>query len=242
MKRFLPVLLLIAGVTGCTKKAMVVPVFVAINHPDTTKITASDTLSYLALGDSYTTGVEVNLQDTYPYQLDSILNMHSIHILPPLEIAKPGWTTVDLINAVAGSGISNKKFGLVTMMIGVNDEAQGLTVSDYRLKFAQILNSAINLTGGKASHVFVLSIPDWGVTPFAKGQESTIGPQIDLFNDINKSVTLQAGANYLNVTDISRLAATDSTLLAADELHPSKKMYRMWTNLLEPLVTSKLKN
>jgi lysophospholipase L1-like esterase len=242
MKRFLLMLLVLAGLTGCTKKTAIVPVAIAIKNPDTTKHTASDTLSYLALGDSYTAGVDVNQNDTYPYQLDSILNTRSIHILPSIEIAKPGWTTVDLINAVGGSGIGSTKFGLVTLMIGVNDEAQGLSISDYRLKFAQILNTAINLAGGKASHVFVLSIPDWGVTPFAKGQGSTIGPQIDLFNDINKSVTLQAEANYLDVTDISRLAATDTTLLAADELHPSKKMYTLWTNLLAPLVTRKLKN
>lgn len=242
MKRFLPVLIILTGLTGCTKKTMVAPAVAAVKTSDTTKITISDTLNYLALGDSYTAGVEVNLQDTYPYQLDSVLNARSFHILPPLEIAKPGWTTGDLINAVAGSAVSNKKFGIVTLMIGVNDEAQGLGVSDYRLKFAQILNTAINLTGGKASHVFVLSIPDWGVTPFAKGQEGTIGPQIDLFNDVNKSITLQAGANYINVTDVSRLAATDTTLLATDSLHPSKKMYQIWTNLLEPLVTGKLKN
>ena len=221
---------------------MVVPVIAAVKTTDTTKINASDTLSYLALGDSYTAGVEVNLHDTYPYLLDSMLNARSLHVLPPIEIAKPGWTTSDLINAVAGSGLIGRKFGIVTLMIGVNDEAQSLNISDYRVKFSQILNNAINLAGGNAGHVFVLSIPDWGVTPFANGQESTIGPQIDLFNDINKAVTLQAGANYLNVTDISKLAATDTTLLAADGLHPSRKMYMMWNALLEPVVSAKLKN
>ena len=126
-------------------------------------------------------------------------------------------------------------------MIGVNDEAQGLSIDNYRLKFSEILNAAINLANGNANRVFVLSIPDWGVTPFAKGKESVIGPQIDLFNDVNYQEALQAGANYLNVTGVSKLAATDTTLLAADGLHPSKKMYTMWADLLEPLVAAKLK-
>ena len=102
------------------------------------------------------------------------------------------------------------------------------------------MGSGTNFTG-RRGHVFVLSIPDWGVTPFAGGQDSVIGPQIDQFNSINKAISQNAGVNYLDITPISRQAATEPDLVAADGLHPSGKMYTLWVNLLEPMVLDKLK-
>jgi lysophospholipase L1-like esterase len=237
MKKLSVIFMSIALLAGCAKK----PQSISVSpHLPVISTTSSDTLSYLALGDSYTIGVGVYLQETYPYQLENSLNALSYHILQPIEIAEQGWKTADLINAIQVGGIDTTKFGIVTLLIGVNDEAQGVSPTDYRLNFSQLVNTAINLANGNAKHVFVLSIPDWGVTPFAKGQDATIGPQIDLFNDINKAITAGAGANYINVTDISRLAASDTTLLAEDELHPSAKMFTIWNNLLEPTVAAEI--
>ena len=237
----IPIILIAAlTFTACTKKVSVTPV--ANNTDIVVKPTSSsDTLSYLALGDSYTIGEGVTTSASYPYQLYSALNAQSIIVSHPIVVAKPGWTTDDLINATPGFGVSNMKFNIVTLMIGVNDEAQGLSQSNYKIKFAQELNTAINFANGNPGHVFVLSIPDWGVTPFAKGQESVIGPQIDSFNDINKGISLNAGVNYLDITAISKEAAADTTLITNDGLHPSAKMYGLWIQQLEPLVAAALK-
>jgi len=203
--------------------------------------TMTDSLTYLALGDSYTIGESVNQSESYPYQLTNLLTAKSYPVQHPTIIAVTGWTTDDLISAIAGSDITHNKFNFVTLLIGVNDQYQGLSQSDYKIKFAQVLQTAITFAKGGAKSVFVLSIPDWGVTPFADGQESIIGPQIDQFNAINKEISEQAGINYLNITDISKQAATDPTLTAPDGLHPSGKMYSLWVQRLESLVADQLK-
>jgi len=204
-------------------------------------MTATNTLNYLALGDSYTIGEAVPQSQSYPYQLADALNAQSFHVQPPKIIAVTGWTTDDLINAISQSGITNKKFSFVTLLIGVNDQYQQLSQDNYKIKFAQVLNTAMTVAGGDASKVFVLSIPDWGVTPFAAGQDNVIRPQIDEFNAINKAISKAAGVNYLDITPISRQAAADPSLIAPDGLHPSGKMYTLWVNSLEPVVAAKLK-
>ncbi len=204
-------------------------------------MTAADTLSYLALGDSYTIGEAVPQNQSYPYQLADALNVQSLYVQPPTIIAVSGWTTDDLISAISQSGITDKKFNFVTLLVGVNDQYQQLSQENYKIKFAQVLNTAITFADGEASRVFVLSIPDWGVTPFAAGQGSVIAPQIDQFNAINKSISKAAGVNYLDITPISRQAATDPGLIAPDGLHPSGKMYTLWVNSLEPMIADKLR-
>jgi lysophospholipase L1-like esterase len=241
MKTLHIILITLTALSGCTKKVALVPV--TKNDTTTTKTMATnaDTLSYLALGDSYTIGEAVPQAQSYPYQLRASLNQQSLNIGVPKIIAVTGWTTDNLISAIAQSGITTKKYDFVTLLIGVNDQYQGLSIDNYKIKFAQVLNTAISFANGDTSRVFVLSIPDYGVTPFANGQDALIGPEIDKFNSINKSISLAAGVNYLDITAISRTAATDPTLIAPDGLHPSGKMYTLWMNLLEPMVAAKLK-
>ncbi|HWZ16709.1 MAG TPA: GDSL-type esterase/lipase family protein [Mucilaginibacter sp.] len=228
----------IIAISGCIKKAASVP---AMPAKTATTTTMTDSLTYLALGDSYTIGEAVPQNQSFPYQLVSSLKSDSFSVQPPAIIATTGWTADNLISAIAASSITNKKFDFVTLLIGVNDQFQGLSQSNYRVKFIQLLNTAINFAKGDASRVFVLSIPDYGVTPFAGGNDSVIGPQIDQFNAINKTETLKAGVAYVDITDISRQAANDPALIAPDGLHPAGKMYGLWIQRLEPLVAARLK-
>jgi lysophospholipase L1-like esterase len=231
------VLIALAAISGCNKKS---DVSAATNQ--TQKIMpVSDTLNYLALGDSYTIGEAVPQTQNFPYQLIGSLNVRSFKVHPPTIIAATGWTTDNLIYAISRSDIHAKKYDIVTLLIGVNDQYQHLSINNYQTKFQAVLSTAISFANNDASRVFVLSIPDWGVTPFANGQESTIGPEIDQFNAVNRSVSQKAGVNYLDITSISRMAATDLSLIAPDGLHPSGKMYSLWIGQLEPMVEFGLK-
>ncbi|HEY8931334.1 MAG TPA: GDSL-type esterase/lipase family protein [Mucilaginibacter sp.] len=238
--RLLNILLItLTTVTGCQKKdtrpVKVITDTIATAKPMTPAIT------YLALGDSYTIGEAVSQAESYPYQLAASLNTAGLNVQKPDVIAVTGWTTDNLINAIAQSGFKNNQYDFVTLLIGVNDQYQRLSKDNYRIKFAQVLQTAIKFAHGDASKVFVISIPDWGVTPFAGGQDAVIGPDIDAFNAINKEETAKALVpNYIDITPESRDAANDRTLIAGDGLHPSGKMYAEWVKLLAPVVKASL--
>ena len=241
MKLLQIILIGLTAFSGCTKKADN-NIIANINKPDSIKPMAStDSITCLALGDSYTIGQSVPLYDSYPYQLTHLLKANSYNVQTPTIIATTGWTTADLINAITHSNVNGNKYNFVTLLIGVNDQFQGKSQSVYRTQFAQVLNTAINFANGDSSKVFVLSIPDYGVTPFAAGQDAVIGPLIDQFNAINKDESKKRGVNYIDITDISRQAAIDPSLIAGDGLHPSAAMYGKWMVRVEPSVEAQLK-
>jgi lysophospholipase L1-like esterase len=196
---------------------------------------------YLALGDSYTSGESVAADDRWPVQLADRLKERGIDLGEPQIIATTGWTTdelsagIDEVNPVG-------PYQLVTLLIGVNNQYRGRDSDEYRMQFRALLQRAIGFAGGNAKHVIVLSIPDWGATPFADGQDlERIGRQIDLFNSINHDETDKAGASYVDVTPESRTASTQPTLIAGDGLHPSPRMYAQWAMLTLPLAEQALK-
>jgi lysophospholipase L1-like esterase len=236
------ILITIAALSACSKKGETAPATVKTDTTTKTGTMApNDTITYLALGDSYTIGQSVPQSDSYPYQLTGLLNADGYHVQRPTIIATTGWTTDNLIDAINSSNIINKKFSFVTLLIGVNDQYQHLSQDNYSIKLAQVLNTAINFANGNTSRVFIISIPDWGVTPFGGGQDAVIGPQIDQFNAINKAISLKAHVNYLDIAPVSREAAANLSLVAEDGLHPSGAMYKIWSTMLEPMVAAKLK-
>ncbi len=204
------------------------------------KMNTKDSVTYLALGDSYTIGESVSQIESFPYQLTSMLKADAVKASDPYIIAVTGWTSDNLTDAINQSDIKGHTYNIVTLLIGVNDQYQGLSQDNYRTKFIGLVNIAIKFAGGNKNHVFVLSIPDYGVTPFAAGKGSIIGPQIDQFNSINKTESLKAGVNYVDITPVSRQAANDTSLIAPDGLHPSGKMYGEWVKLLGPQVLKSL--
>lgn len=240
MKIFL-ILLGVTGLLGCSKTSSQggqAPVQVT---DTTTKVINKNTLQYLALGDSYTIGQSVDQAQSFPYQLKTSLTQQGYTLADPKIIAVTGWTTTDLINGIAQANLT-QKYDFVTLLIGVNNQYQGKSQAQYRTEFVQLLNTAIGFAGGNKKHVFVLSIPDYSVTPFALGlDKARIAAEIDQFNDINYNESTLAGVNYLNITGISRQAATTPALIAGDGLHPSAAMYQMWVTWLTPLVENNLK-
>jgi lysophospholipase L1-like esterase len=237
------ILITLTAFAGCTKKAESPVKNTVTKTPDTTVIVKPmypDTINYLALGDSYTVGEAEPQAQSFPYQLtDSLRTAGYTNTNNPQIIAVTGWTTLNLITAIINTPPLLHKYDLVTLLIGVNDQYQGATQSSYRTNFVQLLNTAISYAGGDKTRVFVLSIPDYGVTPFAGGQDAVIGPEIDAFNAINRQESGDAGVNYIDITGISREAATNLGLVAPDGLHPSGEMYRQWVLKLLPMVEAR---
>lgn len=183
---------------------------------------------YLALGDSYTIGESVDATERFPAQLARELGLGE-----PQVIARTGWTT-DELNAAIDAAYPRGPFDLVTLLIGVNNQYRGRSADEYRGEFVGLLQRAIGFAGGDASKVIVVSIPDWGVTPFAEGRDrARIAREIDQYNAINREEATRAGAKWVDITPISRGA--DTGLVAADGLHPSAKQYTEWVRLIAPL-------
>jgi lysophospholipase L1-like esterase len=192
------------------------------------------TYTLLCLGDSYTIGEAVDEQKRFPMQAVALLKKEGLQFSTPEIIAKTGWTTDELAIAIKEKNL-RKKFDFVTLLIGVNNQYRGRDAANYRKEFRDLLNTAIEFADGNANHVFVLSIPDWGVTPFGNKDlrgEKTIGLEIEFFNAINKEETLKAKARYIDITPVSKEAKNKPALLAFDGLHPSGEMYQYWANLL----------
>jgi lysophospholipase L1-like esterase len=204
--------------------------------------TSSEIIQYLALGDSYTIGESVAENERWPVQLADSLRERGYKIDEPLIIAKTGWTTDELQEGIKQIN-PHGPFKLVTLLIGVNNQYRGRNIEEYRIQFNQLLEQAITFAGGHKYKVVVLSIPDWGVTPFASGRDrNKIAVEIDQFNVINKEETEKKGISYVDVTPFSREATTDTTLVASDGLHPSGKMYSGWVRLALPKIVKMLES
>ena len=190
-------------------------------------------LNYLALGDSYTIGQSVDFNKNYPSQLKNKLNKtSSIKIDSVIVIAKTGWTTSQLIDTLSKLNLSTN-YDLVSLLIGVNNQFRGNDILDYRNDFENLLIRSIYYSKNK-KNVFVLSIPDYGVTPFGKKiNQQKIFEEINNYNQINREISEKYEIMYFDITDISRMAESDSSLLAYDQLHPSNKMYEMWVDKIK---------
>jgi lysophospholipase L1-like esterase len=197
--------------------------------------------TYLALGDSYTIGELVPLKENFPHQLVELLHAEKIEVAAPVIVAKTGWTTDELAMAIREEGIK-ETFSFVTLLIGVNNQYRGRELENYREEFTNLLNQAIVFANGHTQHVFVVSIPDWGVTPFAEGKDrGAIAKQIDVYNATNKEITMAHRVNWLDITDSTRVNGTNADFLAEDGLHPSGKEYHVWAKRLAPLVEKSLR-
>lgn len=196
-------------------------------------------LKYLALGDSYTIGESVTIAERWPVILAKDLTNAGKSVKNPEIIALTGWTTRDLLNALENHKPSNQ-YDVVSLLIGVNNQYRGRDIEEYRKEFRELLLKSIGYASGAASKVFVLSIPDWGVTPYGAGNREKIGAEIDNFNKVAKEECDREKVVFINITDISRKALNDPAMLADDKLHYSGKMHQLWVNEALPKVKSLL--
>ncbi|HAJ81825.1 MAG: lysophospholipase [Zunongwangia sp.] len=184
--------------------------------------------SYLALGDSYTIGESVKESERWPVQLTKGLRERGYAMAAPKIIARTGWTTADLIAGINSELDVQRDFDLVSILIGVNNQYQNKSITEYEEELREIFRKAINHSKKMEAGVFAVSIPDYGVTPFGAAKKDEIGRDIDAFNEVFKRVAQDFNVDFYNITPISRRAADDPNLIAEDELHPSGLMYRYW--------------
>jgi lysophospholipase L1-like esterase len=198
--------------------------------------------SWLALGDSYTIGEGVPEAGRWPNQLAARLNRQGIAVRPPRILATTGWTTAEL-SAAMDEQQPLGQWSLVSLLIGVNDQYRGRSPTDYRPAFRNLLTRAIALAQGRADRVLVVSIPDWGQTPFAdqRGRDSReISARIDAFNAVAREESQRLGCPWVDVTGISRDRGGQPDMLAADGLHPSAAMYARWADHVYPAARAAL--
>lgn len=196
----------------------------------------------LALGDSYTIGESVSAKDRWPVRLAAMLRARGIRVADPVIIARTGWTTDELAAGIDANQPTGT-FGLVTLLIGVNNQYRERTVDEYRLQFRSLLKRAIAFADAHASNVVVVSIPDWGVTPFARKSGRDIGriaTEIDAFNAVAREEARSLGVSFVDITPISRRAGVEPGLVAGDGLHPSGSMYEEWARLVFPIALTAL--
>lgn len=192
--------------------------------------------SFLALGDSYTIGQSVKEEERFPAQTQLILHAVGKQVDRLTYIAATGWTTTNLQDAIESQNPQGR-FDIVTLLIGVNDQSQLHDSTGYRDKFTGVLQKAIMLTGNKTDHVFVLSIPDYSVTLLGAVDDTIqTRKRIEIFNNINLSVSNTYSVSYTDITTVSKEASHDPSLIASDSLHFSGKMYRKWADLLVPKI------
>ncbi len=185
---------------------------------------------FLALGDSYTIGEGIAAHERWPVQLADALRADGIAIGDADIVATTGWTTDELAAAIAARDFA-PPYALVTLLIGVNNQYRGRPLDEYRGEFSALLDTAIAFAGGDAQRVVVVSIPDWGATPFAiaSGRDTAqIAREIDAFNAAARDTALTRGAAFVDVTALSRAQPSNERWLAVDGLHPSASQYAAW--------------
>lgn len=245
MKRLVYFTIIFLSLISCIKKTdkafITMPRAADASYtPNTSKDTPDSIKTYLALGDSYTIGQSVPDYERFPAQMVKFIKAKNISIKDADIIALTGWTTGDLLNALDKNTLKNN-YSFVTLLIGVNNQYQGRTLDEYKNQFTELLNRSIAYAGNNKNHVFVISIPDYSVTPFARGADTDkIAKEIDQFNDANKAISLNAGVNYIDITPASREAKNDPSLIAADGLHPSGIQYTKWVDLMLPSVLQQI--
>ena len=194
-------------------------------------------LSYLALGDSYSIGEGIDASGCWPVQLARALRDEGVMLADPKIVATTGWTTDELsaaLDAVEPLGTR----GFVSLLIGVNDQYRGRGADGYRDGFAELLERSVGYAGGRTDRVLVLSIPDWGVTPFATGQgrdAAQIASELDAYNTIACGLCMQLGIAFVDITPMSRERGAEIEMLADDGLHPSAAMYAEWVRIALPV-------
>lgn len=201
-------------------------------------------ISMLCLGDSYTIGEAVETEKRFCNQAIEILKNYELYFNEPEIIAQTGWTTDELASAIQEKKIT-KKFDIVTLLIGVNNQYRNRSIENFKEEFSSLLQSAISFSAKGKESVILLSIPDWSVTPFIaqdaqKRTAHEVSTQITQFNQVIKETAKELNVAFVDITPISQRAKAERNLIAQDGLHPSGEMYALWAKDLAAAIAPKI--
>lgn len=228
--RILHLLIILASFASCTMNESVSTSLVA-EMEETNEV---EEFTYLALGDSYTIGQSVPVSDRWPNQLATELTNDTIAITEVKIIAQTGWTTGNLLQAIENENPENHD--LVSLLIGVNNQFQNQDFEIFENQLEELIEKAIELAGGNKDRVFIVSIPDYGVTPFGANNAASIGAELDIYNEHLRLRSEFYDLPFINITEISRMLENDDQALASDGLHPSGYQYALWVTEMLPVV------
>ncbi len=226
-------------VVSCTEQSMTSQEeMIEMEEPDPS---VQDSIYFLALGDSYTIGQGVDISQRWPNQLRAQLIDNEINVYDSKIIARTGWTTSQLIKAIEDEDLTflSDQNVMVSLLIGVNNQFQGLDFDDFKTEFDLLLARAMMFAQDK-ERVFVVSIPDYGVTPFGSGNSEEIGRELDMYNAYMSGQCESLDILYVDITEISRELGDSENALATDNLHPSGFQYSQWVDKIFPLVLEQL--
>ena len=209
-------------------------------NPITEEPVSSEVLeyTYLALGDSYTIGQGVAEHQRWPNQLKTRLGSANIELTEVNILARTGWTTSALLSAIRNE--KPKNHDLVSLLIGVNNQYQNLSFNSFKNEFDQLLDMSLALAGS-TKKLFVVSIPDYGVTPFGIDGRQTIANEIDMYNNYIREKCDELGLAFIDITYLSRQLGDSKGALAEDNLHPSGSQYSKWVDIIYPVALDLLK-
>ena len=199
--------------------------------------------TFLALGDSYTIGQGVRAPERWPVQLAQLARHQGLRLRAPALVARTGWTTAELQAGIEQTH-NHQQYDLVSLLIGVNNQYRGQSVATYRAEFRQLLCTAVHFAANRPGHVIVLSVPDWGQSPFGQrpGRDpNRTGAEVDQFNRAAQAECQEAGVAYINITPLTRVAAGDASQFTRDGLHYSGRQMRLWAEQALPVVRQLLR-
>ena len=191
--------------------------------------TALPSISYLALGDSYTIGEAVDSTHRWPVQLaDSLRRIHHLRVDEPQIVATTGWTTNELQHGIEQADLKDK-YELISLLIGVNNQYRGYAFEQFEKEYEVLIKWAIQHSVHGASGIFAVSIPNYGVTPFGQARgEDTIRAELLAYDAKAKEFCQRFGIPFFDITPISELTKDNPTFIADDQLHPSGLQYTEW--------------
>ena len=197
-------------------------------------------MKLLCLGDSYTIGEGVPEDQNWPHQLQRALITQGQSVQKPVVIARTGWSGAELEKAVEEAALT-ETFDLVTLLIGVNDQYRGYTTDSFVPTYKRLLHRALQFADGKGDRVIAVSIPDWGVTPFAKDRDrEQVSRDIDAFNHVEEQTCRNGQIKWIDITPLTRQLSSQPEMLVADKLHPSGLQYSKWVEKMRPFITHQL--
>ncbi len=240
--QFIAQLAALTLVLACNQSSPTLTKPIAGTSPMLTEpVTTTATYSFLSLGDSYTIGESVDAADRWSVQLAGMLRQDNSNVMNPDIIARTGWTTAELQDAIKAAN-NTKTYDLVSLLIGVNNQYRGQSVDRYRTEFRDLLQTAIRFAGNRPARVVVLSIPDWGKSPYANGRnQEQIANEIDAFNTTAQEECDKAGISFVDITPLTRQAAGDASQFANDGHHYSGRQMKQWAEKARPTVEAMLK-